>query len=680
MAEPNIVMHSDGVNISTNSSPSDSVGGSRPAQALATTGYILPETSEREILSVNADGSSLADILSGANAGLALFDRRFRLVASNGAYVELCGLSQDVTLRGITLMDLIRMAARGRGMKPGDVETQIDRAMENLRPGNSYTMVHERLDGSLIEVRRTCLVNGSVVETLRETEGHQGVVGHQIADMARERLDSALSSMSDGFTLWDSDDRLVMYNRRFVDLNPGIADIITPGITYREMKTRAVSRGLHDIEGVERQEILDYLIEQHCNPSHPHEMQLADGRWILVAERKLEDGSTVGTRTDVTELKRRELALKAASEEINAKSYHLDTALENMTQGLCMFDANNTLIVANKRYLDLYGFSPDEVKPGKTLREILTYSVSLGNYTPEEAEVALAEREARSTLAERSTVKQRLKDGRVIAVMNEPMSDGGTIATYTDITETEQQARELRLYNSKLEASNRELQDFAYVASHDLQEPLRKIEAFGDRLNRRYAEDLPEQGQMYIERMQDAANRMRSLINDLLSYSRVTTKGKELVETDTNAILADVLSDLSVRIDETRATVEVCDLPPLMGDKTQLRQLFQNLIGNALKFSRPGVDPIVTLSVDVGEEETLFKIADNGIGFDNQFKDQIFTIFQRLHGRLEYEGTGVGLATVRKIVERHNGTIDADGRPGEGATFLVTLPNISTEL
>ncbi|MEL6503014.1 MAG: PAS-domain containing protein [Pseudomonadota bacterium] len=642
--------------------------------ANAETGYLLPKSGKDNAADLVVDEASLGNILSGAGAGLALFDNKFRLVASNAPYAELCGLAPDASLVGITLMDLIRMASRARGTSSDEVEVQVDRAMENLRPGGSYTMVHERLDGSLIEVRRACLTNGSVVETLRETEGHQGVVGHQIADMARERLDQALSAMSDGFTLWDREDRLVMYNRRFVDLNPGIADIITPGITYKQMKSRAVARGLHDVDGVERQEVLDYLLCQHANPTEPHEMQLADGRWILVSERKMPDGSTVGTRTDVTELKRRELELKRATEKINAKSLHLDTALENMTQGLCMFDAGNRLIVANQRYLDLYGFSADVVKPGATLREILTYSVSLGNYTPEEAEVALEQREARSTLMERSTVKQRLKDGRVIAVMNEPMADGGTIATYTDITESERQARELESYNAKLEASNRELQDFAYVASHDLQEPLRKIEAFGDRLQRKHGEDLPEQGQMYIDRMQDAAGRMRRLINDLLSYSRITTKGKDPVDINTDELLAGVLNDLSVRIEETNATVTVGDLPNLMADETQMRQLFQNLIGNALKFSRPGVDPAISVTGEEENGQLVFKIADNGIGFENRFKDQIFTIFQRLHGRLEYEGTGVGLATVRKIVERHNGTIDADGRPNEGATFIVTLP------
>ena len=616
----------------------------------------------------------LNSILSGANAGLALFDPQFRLVASNAHYTELCGLEPGVSLPGITLMELVRMAARARGMSGEEIETQVDAAMTRLRPGTSYAIQHERLDGSLIKVHRTCLANGSVVETLREVDDTEAVVRHQVAEMARERLAKALNAMSDGFTLWDSDDRLVMYNRRFVDLNPGIADIIMPGITYREMKSRAVARGLHDLPGVDREELLEYLIGQHQNPTKPHEMQLADGRWILVSERKTPDGSIVGTRQDITELKRRELALRQAAEEIDAKSLHLDTALENMTQGLCMFDAGNRLIVANQRYLDLYGFSKDIVKPGITLREILTYSVQLGNYTPEEAERALAEREARSTLAESSLVKQHLKDGRVIAVMNEPMSDGGTIATYTDITEQEEQSRKLEEYNAKLEASNRELQDFAYVASHDLQEPLRKIETFGDRLQRKCADDLSDQGKMYVERMNDAASRMRRLINDLLSYSRVTTKGKAFSALDCNDILRGVLSDLSVRIEETGGSVEADDMPAVLGDETQMRQLFQNLIGNALKFSREGVPPRVTIGGRRQDDTIVFEFADNGIGFENRFKEQIFTIFQRLHGRFEYEGTGVGLATVRKIVERHNGTIDADGRPGEGATFIVTLP------
>ena len=237
-------------------------------------------------------------------------------------------------------------------------------------------------------------------------------------------------------------------------------------------------------------------------------------------------------------------------------------------------------------------------------------------------------------------------------------------------------------YTRKLERSNRELVDFAYVASHDLQEPLRKIEAFGDRLVKRYAAILPDEGKMFVDRMQSAASRMRQLINDLLSYSRVTTAAAPFSRVALKEVLAGVLSDLQIRIEETRATVEVAELPLIEADAMQMRQLFQNLIGNAIKFRRKEVDPIVRISAELTDGADLpqpgpavtIRIADNGIGFDPQFKEQIFVIFQRLHSRTEYEGTGIGLATCRKIVERHMGMIDAIGVPGEGSTFVITFP------
>jgi light-regulated signal transduction histidine kinase (bacteriophytochrome) len=336
----------------------------------------------------------------------------------------------------------------------------------------------------------------------------------------------------------------------------------------------------------------------------------------------------------------------------------------------------------NRRYLEIYGFSSSVVKPGITLRELMEYSVSLGNYTKEQAEKALAERNDPESLRKRTTIKQRLKDGRVIAVMNEPMEDGGTIATYQDITEIELSAETMLEYTQKLEHSNRELIDFAYVASHDLQEPLRKIEAFGDRLMKKYSSILPEDGKMFVERMHSAAERMRRLINDLLSYSRVTTNAKPFQLISLNDVLAEVVSDLQIRIEENSGKIESNDLPTIECDGTQIRQLLQNLIGNALKFRKADVAPVVKLHARVESNATepratpniILEVSDNGIGFDNQFNEQIFTIFQRLHSRQEYEGTGIGLATCRKIVERHGGTILADGNSGEGSKFIITIP------
>jgi light-regulated signal transduction histidine kinase (bacteriophytochrome) len=240
----------------------------------------------------------------------------------------------------------------------------------------------------------------------------------------------------------------------------------------------------------------------------------------------------------------------------------------------------------------------------------------------------------------------------------------------------------LRQSTLELERSNRELQDFAFVASHDLQEPLRKIQAFGDRLRGKHGEALGPEGIDYLERMQRAAHRMHVLINDLLTFSRVASKGQPFVTTDLGQIAREVLSDLEVRVEQTGGRVEIGDLPTLDADPLQMRQLLQNLIGNAMKFHRAGAPPHVRVSGSVltdGPPRARIVVADDGIGFDMKYLDRIFTPFQRLHGRQEYEGTGMGLAVCRRIVERHGGTLTAESAPGEGSRFLVTLPVHQTQ-
>lgn len=236
----------------------------------------------------------------------------------------------------------------------------------------------------------------------------------------------------------------------------------------------------------------------------------------------------------------------------------------------------------------------------------------------------------------------------------------------------------LAQHTVQLERSNRELVDFAFVASHDLQEPLRKIQAFGERLRTRSSTQLDEQALDYLTRMQNAAARMQTLIQDLLAFSRVTTKAQPFRSIALDEVAAEVLSDLEVRIEQTGATVEVGPLPRLMADRTQMRQLLQNLIANALKFRAKERAPVVKLSARTVQaedgERIELSVQDNGIGFEPKYAERIFGLFQRLHGRGEYEGSGVGLAICRKIAERHGGSITAASVPGHGATFNVTLP------
>jgi signal transduction histidine kinase len=239
----------------------------------------------------------------------------------------------------------------------------------------------------------------------------------------------------------------------------------------------------------------------------------------------------------------------------------------------------------------------------------------------------------------------------------------------------EERTTELKTFMARLEQSNQALQDFASIASHDLQEPLRKVGTFGSMLKQKYSEVLEEQGNSYLYRVLDANQRMQSLQTGLLEYSRVTTKANPFVKVDLREIVTEVLSDLEVRIQGTSAEVRVAELPVVDGDPTQMRQVFQNLIGNALKFHKEGEKPVIEVWSAEADGNLQIVVEDNGIGFEEQYLGKIFAPFQRLHGRSsQYEGTGMGLTICKKIVERHGGSITAKSTPDTGAKFIIQFP------
>jgi PAS domain S-box-containing protein len=250
------------------------------------------------------------------------------------------------------------------------------------------------------------------------------------------------------------------------------------------------------------------------------------------------------------------------------------------------------------------------------------------------------------------------------------------VAAFVDITERLAMETTLREHARELERSNRELEEFAYVASHDLQEPLRKIRAFGDRLHQGFGAGLGEDGRDYLARMQAAAARMQQLIQELLQYSRVGRQPAQVEPVGLDAVLAEVLADLEPRLRGTGARVSAAPLGTVRADPTLMRQLLQNLLANALKFHRAGIPPEVRVETEAGDDGRTVRltVADRGIGFEPAHAERIFLPFQRLHGRSEYEGTGMGLAICRRIAEAAGGAIQAHGEPGVGATFTVTLP------
>lgn len=266
---------------------------------------------------------------------------------------------------------------------------------------------------------------------------------------------------------------------------------------------------------------------------------------------------------------------------------------------------------------------------------------------------------------------------------------GAPVLTFfvRDVSQRKKAEQEQARYAAELERSNRELEQFAYVASHDLQEPLRKIRTFGDRLQMKCADQLDEVGVDCLTRMQSAAERMQTLIEGLLSLSRVTTQGQNFVVVDLAEIAREVVSDLEVQVEKVGGHIELGHLPTIQADPLQMRQLLQNLIGNSLKFHRVEEAPVVKVQgrfvhgresrkpgTSVAQEQCRILVEDNGIGFEQKHHERIFGVFQRLHPRDVFEGMGIGLALCRKIVERHGGTITARSVPGQGSVFEVLLP------
>ena len=279
------------------------------------------------------------------------------------------------------------------------------------------------------------------------------------------------------------------------------------------------------------------------------------------------------------------------------------------------------------------------------------------------------------------------KDGSTFpaAIYSTPIIRGGRVVGLrgfvTDITPRKLQENQLLRYsrrlesvNAELERSNRALQEFTYTVSHDLQEPLRKIHAFGEFLAEDCGEDLPPAGLEHLRCMLDAAQRMKRLIQHLLSLSRVGTQGGELVPVETAEPLARALDTLSERVRECGAEVRVeGELPRVVGDAVQVEQVFQNLVGNAMKFRARERAPQVTISFSEADGQVTFAVRDNGIGIAQEHLERVFGVFRRLHGPEEREGEGIGLALCRRIVERHGGSIWAESQVGQGTTFLFTL-------
>ncbi len=368
---------------------------------------------------------------------------------------------------------------------------------------------------------------------------------------------------------------------------------------------------------------------------------------------------------------------EAAEPNSSLSEERLRLVIEAAPSGMIMVDELGRVVLVNSQVERMFGYSREELL-GESIDLLVPSSVRAKH--PCQRASFFADPKARAMGAGRDLYGQR-KDGTQLPVeigLNPLMTDGQrfVLASIVDITERKHSEALLQEKLLELQRSNEDLQQFAYVCSHDLQEPLRVISNYTQLLARRYANRLDQDANDFIDFTVDATKRMQELINDLLLYSRVDTKGKEFVSTNCSQIVAMALANLKVAISESGAVVEFDDLPDVNGDSSQLLQVFQNLIGNAIKF-RSKEEPVVRVALEDSGRNWTFIVKDNGQGFDMKYGERIFVIFQRLHTKEMYPGSGIGLAVCKKIIERHGGLIWAESEPGQGAKFSFTIPKLA---
>ncbi|HYH16830.1 MAG TPA: PAS domain S-box protein [Flavisolibacter sp.] len=592
-----------------------------------------------------------------------------------------------------------------QSLHPDDLERTADAWMHAYKDGAAYTIEYrlKRHDGAY----RWFLTRGTPMKDSygkilkwygTTTDIHDQKQTEEALLQSKERFDLAAKATQDVIWDWDLTTNLIWWNEGFKTLFGYSEQEIEPTIdswynrVHPNDKERVVG-GIHEV-----------IDNGGKNWSAEYRFRKKDGSYAIVYDRgyalhdtKGQPYRMLGSMQDITEHKQAEQALRQSEER-------LQKALSIETVGVIYFDLDGVIHDANSAFEKMSGYSLEAIRSGSIRWDKVT--------PPEFMEVTLKSKEEFLTKGQNAPYeKQYIRpDGSRFwgLFAGKRLSDKECVEFVVDITKTKEAEEELERKveertielahanealtksNHELTRLNKNLEEFAYAASHDLKEPTRKIHVFSERLKDSLGERMTESEKKYFERMELASKRMSTLIDDLLLYSEVSQRSSLEEQVDMNFIIDCVVSDLDLQIEQKGATIEVDKLFTIKGHRRQLQQAFQNLISNALKYSKPDTPPVINIScnqvkgintgIALSTEELAtdfyqLTVSDNGIGFEQKDAERIFNVFTRLHGMAEYKGTGVGLSIVRKVIENHCGYIWAEGQPGEGATFKILLPH-----
>ncbi|MGC9400653.1 MAG: PAS domain S-box protein [Anaerolineae bacterium] len=485
---------------------------------------------------------------------------------------------------------------------------------------------------------------------------------------SERKLDQMLQTMADGMVMVDTEGAIIYANSAAEDILEVKRDEILQRY-YDERVWQQIDEAGEPYPPGQLPLALA-LREQRTVKELEHGIVAPSGevKWLSVSAAPLidENGEVYGAVANFRDVSER----KAIEEALRTSEQRYRTLFEHAGDAIFVHDLEGRFLDVNAVACEQLGYSRQE------LLQMTPLDISVGTSAEELHRYLEDLREAKDIVFEG---EHRRRDGSTFPVEISGRYIGydgqpAVLSIVRDITERKEAARRIEQYAADLARSNRELEQFAYTVSHDLQEPTRMVSSYLTLLKRRYGEKLDEKGQLFIHYAVDGAERMQEMIQALLNLSRVETHGGSLEPTDSQTVVERTLTVLDRAIAESEARVTYAPLPTVQADRAQLAQVFQNLIANALKFKRDDTPPRIHIAAERQNDEWVFSVSDNGIGIDPTQADRIFEIFQRLHTREEYAGTGIGLALCKKIVERHGGRIWVESEPEHGATFYFTLP------